>query len=633
MRELARLDRFLIAHADRIANRGDALGLLHDLAADHAAPVSLLDHAWQPELPELASARETLGLGELAAKLLVIALAPELDARYARVFAYLNGSFAKPRPTAGLALAVLGGGLHDLDQLLPASPLRRYALVELTGDEPLASQCLVVAPDVWPRLAGITAARPFPVRAAEPGALAALALADRVRDEANRAAQWLRRRTADHGILIVRGRPGTGRGALARAIVAEAGFALLEPSSAAEPARVLREARWARAVVAVDEDATLELEAPLVTCREHGRAHALRPTFELRVPDPDAADRARVWAAVLARDPAVEIAAVAQRFRFGPARMVDALKLARERHDGELTTEALVEACRESPQPSFGMLAERLPCPFEPEDIVLRPASKRDLDLAAQWSRFIVERLTPVQTRRLSLRGGPVCLFHGPPGTGKTMAAQIVARQLGLDLYRVDLSQVINKYVGETEKHLAMVFREAEAANVVLFFDEADALFARRTDVRDSQDRYANVETGFLLQRLENHAGPAILATNLLKNLDDAFLRRFHIVVELVMPAAAERAQIWHRLLPAEHRHLDIDFLARFPLSGGDIRNAVITATVLATNEELAMEHVVLGVHRELQKAGRLVEIADFGPWAATVRRTIPTRAERRSGH
>jgi SpoVK/Ycf46/Vps4 family AAA+-type ATPase len=205
------------------------------------------------------------------------------------------------------------------------------------------------------------------------------------------------------------------------------------------------------------------------------------------------------------------------------------------------------------------------------------------------------------------------------------MAAQVLARRIGHDLYRVDLSRVVSKYIGETEKNLDALFEEAAAANAILFFDEADALFSRRTEVRDAHDRYANVETGFLLQRMESHPGISILATNLRKNLDDAFLRRLHVVAEFPLPAQEERAAIWRRLLPTEvlsAPSTDVDLLARsFAVSGGDIRNAVMAALLLSAreNSQLTMRYLVIGLWRELQKSGRLIDPSHFGPWKSVV--------------
>ena len=180
---------------------------------------------------------------------------------------------------------------------------------------------------------------------------------------------------------------------------------------------------------------------------------------------------------------------------------------------------------------------------------------------------------------------GVTAMFAGPSGTGKTLAAEIVAGALDLDLYRVDLSQLVSKYIGETEKNLSQVFSAAEASPVVLFFDEADALLGKRSEVADAHDRYANIEVAYLLQRLERYSGVVVLATNLANNIDPAFLRRVHVAVEFPMPKPAERLRIWQRSIPtsAPTRDLDLQFLAeRFELSGGAITNAASTGAFVA---------------------------------------------------
>lgn len=211
---------------------------------------------------------------------------------------------------------------------------------------------------------------------------------------------------------------------------------------------------------------------------------------------------------------------------------------------------------------------------------------------------------------------GVTALFSGPSGTGKTMTAEIVATDLGLDLYRVDLSAVVSKYIGETEKNLESVFAASSAGNLVLFFDEADALFGKRTEVSDARDRYANIETSYLLQRLERYEGVVILATNLRNNIDSAFLRRVDLSVEFEMPDERHRRRIWEVVFPkvAPLDGVDFDVLAgEFEMSGGAIRNAAVHSAFLAAAGEssITMDHVLTGVQREFQKEGRLRTQAD----------------------
>ncbi len=220
--------------------------------------------------------------------------------------------------------------------------------------------------------------------------------------------------------------------------------------------------------------------------------------------------------------------------------------------------------------------------------------------------------------RQLAPSSGVMALFSGPPGTGKTMAAEVMAAALQLDMYKIELSGVVSKYIGETEKNLERIFTEASNSNAILFFDEADALFGKRSEVKDAHDRYANIEVSYLLQRMELYEGVTILATNLRANLDEAFARRFFRTVEFPFPKVAERLRIWQTLFPPElPKAPDVDFTLlakRFDLAGGNIRNVIHSGAVLAASDggQVTMGHLLHGVRRELQKIGRLVNEEDF---------------------
>jgi SpoVK/Ycf46/Vps4 family AAA+-type ATPase len=221
--------------------------------------------------------------------------------------------------------------------------------------------------------------------------------------------------------------------------------------------------------------------------------------------------------------------------------------------------------------------------------------------------------------KKLALGRGLNALFSGPSGTGKTMTADIIANDLGLEMYKVDLSTVVSKYVGETEKNLSRIFRETSSGNAILFFDEADALFGKRTEVKDAHDRYANIEINYLLQKMEEHEGIVILATNLSKNLDDAFLRRMHFAVDFPFPDDRQRELIWRKIFPPSaplHDDIDYVFLSeRLKIAGGNIRNIALTAALYAAEESSAIEmrHIILSARRELQKMGKLCVRSDFG--------------------
>jgi SpoVK/Ycf46/Vps4 family AAA+-type ATPase len=218
------------------------------------------------------------------------------------------------------------------------------------------------------------------------------------------------------------------------------------------------------------------------------------------------------------------------------------------------------------------------------------------------------------------LRGlGITALFAGPSGTGKTLAAEIVAHELSLDLYRIDLSRVVSKYIGETEKNLRRVFDAAEEGGAVLLFDEADALFGKRSEVRDSHDRYANIEVSYLLQRMEAYRGLAILTTNMRASLDTSFLRRLRFVVNFPFPDAPLRARIWERAFPAATptEGLDVAKLARLSLAGGNIRNIALNAAFLAADrdEPVRMYHLLQSTRSEYLKLEKALSESEIGGW------------------
>jgi SpoVK/Ycf46/Vps4 family AAA+-type ATPase len=278
------------------------------------------------------------------------------------------------------------------------------------------------------------------------------------------------------------------------------------------------------------------------------------------------------------------------------------------------TATDLFAAARAQSGAALGALARKIVPRYAWDDFVLPPdrlAQLRELSAVVRHRSLVYDEWG--FERRLSLGKGLNVLFAGPSGTGKTMAAEIIAGELGLDLYAIDLAGVVSKYIGETEKNLSRIFAAAETANAILFFDEADALFGKRTEVRDSHDRYANVEISYLLQRLEEHDGIVILATNLRKNMDEAFVRRLHATIEFPFPDEQHRRRIWETIWPRETpRAEDLDFgvlARRFELAGGSIRNIALAAAFLAADDGrlVTSEHVLRATRRELQKIGKVL--------------------------
>jgi SpoVK/Ycf46/Vps4 family AAA+-type ATPase len=290
-----------------------------------------------------------------------------------------------------------------------------------------------------------------------------------------------------------------------------------------------------------------------------------------------------------------------------------------------VTAGDLWDACRAETAWELEGLARRIEPRRRWDDIVLPP------DVAAQLREIAAQVAHRGQVyerwgfgARLTRGSGITALFAGPSGTGKTLAAEILATELRLELIAVDLAGVVSKYIGETEKNLRRVFDAAERSGAILFFDEADALFGKRTDVKDSHDRYANIEVNYLLQRMEEYRGLAILATNRKTALDRAFLRRLRFLVDFPFPDAGDRRRIWRRVVPAEAETeaLDFDALARLEIPGGNIRNVALNAAFLAAGDgaPIGMRHVMRAARREYAKIDRPASAAEFGAWTGVER-------------
>ncbi len=354
----------------------------------------------------------------------------------------------------------------------------------------------------------------------------------------------------------------------------------------------------------------------------------------VRVPSLTYDERLAFWKEALgkkARRLEPEIAECARRFRFekGPIRAVS------EAFKGlpTLNAESLTRACRAELDLDIGELASRVSPRFGNEDLIL--PHKQDL-LFAEILKAM-RNLTEVHygwgTASVWNEGGISVLFAGPPGTGKTMAAEILAIKLDLPMYRIDLSQVVNKYIGETEKNLKRVFDAADVSDMILFFDEADSLFGRRTEVSDAHDRYANLEISYLLERMERFKGLAILATNRKQDLDEAFMRRLRYIVDFPLPDTAERKKIWQQVIPAQadSSDLDFDYLAeQFPLAGGNIRSIVFNACLQSADGSTLREHdrpgrltmpnVIVSVKREYDKVNRRLSVEQYGAYAPLIK-------------
>jgi hypothetical protein len=325
------------------------------------------------------------------------------------------------------------------------------------------------------------------------------------------------------------------------------------------------------------------------------------------------------------------IAESARRFRY-ERQTIDAICAGLTALPRKIRAEDVVAACRAELDQDIGELASLVRPRFDREELVLSHKQHLQFEEHVRAMNALTEVHYGWGTGKVWNESGISILFAGPPGTGKTMAAEILALKLGLPMYRIDLSQVVNKYIGETEKNLKRLFDAADISDMILFFDEADSLFGKRTEVSDAHDRYANLEISYLLERMERFKGLAILATNRKKDLDEAFLRRLRYTIDFQLPDVDERRRIWRQMIPerVDASDLDFDFLARqFQLTGGHIRSVVLNACLQCADGStlgagdargrLTMRAVVVAVKREFDKMNRTLSLEQYGPYASIV--------------
>jgi ATPase family protein associated with various cellular activities (AAA)/winged helix domain-containing protein len=585
----------------------------------------------------LEAATRALGLDLLDSAVLAVCAAPEINPRYGRLYAYLQDDVTRKLPSPRLVGHLLEGdgvtaadvmGSFDRD-----GPLRSLGVLRLIGEAPtpLAERAIKVAD----RLAAFLLGAPMdelpppprlrlvPMPAHDPGREDAVrGVAAMLRHEsslpvvlAGPDAESLLAKAHGRPLVVVHMRDIDNRDVMGDAMLVSAmedrplvfeGLEDLEPADRARVTRAL-EQRSARVVVAApNRTAALALGDRTVLLVE-----ASPPTF---------AERRQAWADLTG---SMETDDVAAKFRLSIGQIVEAAEVARlaaTADEREVPTTAELDlGARQASSSRLGELAARLPPGYRWEDLVMPERQRELLQSISAYLRHRDRVLSDWGYEKAVARTqGLKVLFAGESGTGKTMAAQVLAAQLGLEIFRVDLATIVSKYIGETEKNLDRIFDAAEGSNAILFFDEADALFGKRSEVSDSHDRYANIEVAYLLQKMEGYAGAVILATNFRRNIDDAFVRRLDFVIDFPFPEAEDRRRIWGLLLPVEAPlgpDIDLDFLAeRFKLSGGAIRNCSLSAAFQAADDGgvIEMRHLVRAVAQEYGKQGRLTLEADF---------------------
>ena len=353
--------------------------------------------------------------------------------------------------------------------------------------------------------------------------------------------------------------------------------------------------------------------------------------FELDMPDE--AERARLFTGYMKKfrpEPELSIKELAVKFHFVPGQIKNAVRQAEGLTElggaSEITAETMHRCCYNQVVHKLDSLAARITPAYGWDDLILPPDQIKLMQQACDHIRYSMRVFNEWGFgRRVTYGRGLSMLFAGPPGTGKTMGAQVVANQLHMELYKVQISQVISKYIGETEKNLRAVFQEAKRSNCILFFDECDAIFGKRSEVKDAHDRYANVETAYLLQQVEEFDGVCILATNLLQNIDAAFMRRISFVIHFPFPDKETRAKLYKSMLLPDvpvADNVDFDFMAeKFEITGGSIKNIVVNAAFLAAAKDapIGMEELLVAAVNELRKNEIVVVRKDLGEYADLV--------------
>jgi hypothetical protein len=588
----------------------------------------------------------TFGLSDLDIDLLLIAMAPDLDARFEKLYGYLHDDVTQRRATTGLALELAGASTTDAaarGRFDAAAPLVRNRLLSVEGNAPALRRVLRVPDRVTSHLLGHDEIDAGLIDLTVPA----------VGASPQDAAPLARVVGVPGNLVFIRQEAGSAPRELAVAGLNSAGMPAVVLDLRRVPANEELEELEELAKTA-GREALLRggglVAGPLEPLVERGpeivRAFSELPCTTLLYGfcnwDPswsrsvailaeavslNTADRAELWASSLNgnRADGLDPAAATRQFRFGPEGLQRAAVAAQQQAAlaGErVGVPQLLHGARSQNAVGLETLARRISPAVGWDQLILPAGAMSSLKELSARARHRETVLDEWQMRPGGGRGrGITALFAGDSGTGKTLAAEVLAGDLGLDLYTVDLATVVDKYIGETEKNLERIFSEADGVNGVLLFDEADALFGKRSEVKDARDRYANIEVAYLLQRMESFNGLAILATNLRTNLDDAFARRLDTIVDFPNPEAEDRLRLWDLCLgPHLPRadDIDFDFMARaFELTGGHIRSICVTAAYLAADagRPVSMSDIIRATQQEYRKLGRLVLEAEFGSW------------------
>jgi hypothetical protein len=587
---------------------------------------------------------DAFGLSPFEQELLLLCTGVEMSTEVAACCAAFHGAQQATRATVGLAMAALSSA--HWSAVSPLGPLRRWKLLELSPGPTLMTSSLGVTERVLHHLMGLS----YLDERLQSGARKVSSPGHLPRSQGAHSARIVElwRRTDDARgwpVIHLSGDDASAHRSIAAGVAAMLGMDLYAlsardlPATAAERDAVLclwkREALLRPCALLIDCDGLDDASSsPVVSAFADGAdvpvfiaswspiQLAWRALIRVDIAKPRLDEQEAAWRDVLGPTAATlngQLDALVATFNLG-AQGIQGAGLEALGTGGDGLGERLWKVCRDRARPRLGTLARRIELQASWDDLVLPDPQRHILrDIVAHLEHRYQVHQTWGFAAKASRGLGTSVLFAGSSGTGKTMAAEVVARELGLDLYSIDLSQMVSKYIGETEKNLRRVFDAADEGGAVLLFDEADALFGKRSDVKDSHDRYANIEVSYLLQRVETYRGLAILTTNLKSALDSAFLRRFRFVVSFPFPDAERRTEIWRRAFPptTPTEGLDVHKLARLNVTGGNIRNIAFNAAFLAADsgEPVRMSHVLRAAKAECAKLEKPLTEAELGGW------------------
>lgn len=651
-----------------------------DKAREHINQRIQLSADRDQQLPRLIQLKQWFHLNQFELNALLICLAAALDGRYERLYAYMQNDMTRTLPSIDLIIGLLcqegNERWSNLRFFHPSAFLFHFHLLESTQPDFAVSparQFLSVDRRVIDFIFGTNA---IDHRIAndlhfyEPLDLDKVVVDDSLKKRAQQLLeQGIRCSSEERPILYFHGQKGVGKRSLALALcntlkiplaVADMRSLLNDAEQFLDKIRLVLREGWLYACAICFEhleqldktaneqiliyttfvEAIQELGWLTILCSENELPQQilkLSNICPIEISRPQEGAQRSLWSKFLAAAKidyaSSDLGQLTSRFNLNGGQIAEVVRLAQQSatvqnpDKPQLTMSNLFCSCRFISQPKLSSLARKITPKYSWKHLVLPDDQLQQLkELVLQ----VKHRNTVMNdwgfAEKLSLGRGVNALFAGPSGTGKTMSAEIIADDLKLDLYKIDLSAVVSKYIGETEKNLNRIFTEAEYSNSILFFDEADALLGKRSEVKDAHDRYANIEISYLLQKMEEYEGITILATNLRQNIDDAFVRRIRLIIEFPFPEEAYRERIWRGIWPKGVQlsaQVDHKFLARqFRLSGGNIRNIALAAAFFAAENGrlVTMEHLIQATKREFRKMGKICGRAEFGEYYDLIR-------------